>query len=292
MSQSPQAKTRGGYVYALGSALTAGLIPVFSKLLLASVKPLTISALTFLIAGLLLLPINPRERPGKASASWMVATGLLGAALAPVLYLYGINQTSAVNAALLTNAEVFFTGVIAYFVFKERLKREQLLESVLVVAGIIVVTTGFDLTKVQLLGGLTGNILILGASLVWAVDNNLSRVTSRMFGPLFVSKFRNIFGGAILFAFLLATAFSIEVPVTAVPILLLYAADIALATITFMAALVRIGAVRTLLVFSTTSVFGSLFAVIGLGEGVTIIQALGGGLILLGVFLIQRSEGD
>jgi len=263
---------------------------VLSKLALVSVQPLTVSALVFLVAGLILLLYHPKERPGRKSAGWMLVTGLIGAAVAPALYLYGINQTSAVNAALLSNAEVFFTGVIAFVVFKETLKRRQLFESLIVVAGIVVVTTGLDFSSVQLLHGLAGNLLVLAAGLFWAVDNNLSRVTSQKFGPVFVAKFRNIFGGGLLLGFLIATSAFSSVPIASVPILILYAADVALATLTFMAALVRIGAVRTLLAFSTTSIFGSLFSVVVLGEGVTIIQATGGALILLGVYLIQKSE--
>jgi len=290
LSQTPSKTSRTGYLYGIGSAITAGLIPVLSKLALVSVQPLTVSALVFLVAGLILLLYHPKERPGRKSAGWMLVTGLIGAAVAPALYLYGINQTSAVNAALLSNAEVFFTGVIAFVVFKETLKRRQLFESLIVVAGIVVVTTGLDFSSVQLLHGLAGNLLVLAAGLFWAVDNNLSRVTSQKFGPVFVAKFRNIFGGGLLLGFLIATSAFSSVPIASVPILILYAADVALATLTFMAALVRIGAVRTLLAFSTTSIFGSLFSVVVLGEGVTIIQATGGALILLGVYLIQKSE--
>ncbi|MDA4119623.1 MAG: DMT family transporter [Thaumarchaeota archaeon] len=290
MLQTSSKASRTGYLFGIASAVTAGLIPVLSKLALVSVKPLTISALVFLAAGLMLLLYHPRERPSRKSAGWMLVTGLLGAALAPALYLYGLNQTSAVNASLLSNAEVFFTGVIAFAVFRESLKRRQLFESLIVVAGIFIVSTGLDFSSVQLLHGLAGNLLVLAAGLVWALDNNLSRVTSQKFGPVFVSKFRNIFGGGLLLGFLIATSAFSSVPIASVPILILYAADVALATLTFMAALVRIGAVRTLIAFSTTSIFGSAFSVAILGEGVTFIQATGGALILLGVYLIQKSE--
>lgn len=279
-----------GYLYALAASVTAGLIPIIGKVLVSETEPLMISALTFLISGIVLLPYKPDELPTKRSFPWMILTGLLGAGLAPALYLLGISNTSAVNAALLANAEVFLTGIIAYLFFKERLKRMQLLESILVMLGIIVVTTGLDFSEVRLLTGLTGNLLILASCLVWAIDNNLSRMTSQMFGPIFVTKFRNIFGGGLVLAFLLAISYSIAVRADTVPLIILYACDISLATLTFMEALVKIGAVRTLLVFSTTSIFGSIFAVIVLGESITIKQVIGGSLILLGVFLIQRSE--
>src|SRR5256712_4277140 len=290
LTQVPS-KAKLGYLYALGSAVTGGLIPVFSKLLLVNVKPLTISALVFLIGGLILIPYRPKELPGRRSAGWMVATGLLGAALAPALYMYGLNQTSAINAALLTNAEVFFTAVLAFLVFKERLKRKQLLESILVVAGIVVVSTDLDFSSVQLLHGLAGNLLILGSGIVWALDNNLRRITSQRFGPIFVSKFRNIFGGGLLLGFLVATSASLAVPASVLPLLLLYAADIALATLTFTAALVRIGAVPALPVFSTTSIFGSLFAVAGLGDGIKPVPVCWGVRVTARVYLADQRAG-
>src|SRR3989475_11168688 len=185
----------------------------------------------------------------------MVATGLLGAALAPALYMYGLNQPSATSAALHTSAEVLLTAVLAFLVFKERLKRKQQLESILVVAGIVVVSTDLDFSSVQLLHGLAGNLLILGSGIVWALDNNLSRITSQRFGPIFVSKFRNIFGGGLLLGFLVATSASLAVPASVLPLLLLYAADVALATLTFTAALVRIGAGPALLLFLPTANF-------------------------------------
>ncbi|MDA4121066.1 MAG: DMT family transporter [Thaumarchaeota archaeon] len=283
--------TRRGFVYALGSAISAGAISALSKALLAGMKPLVISGLVFLLAGLVLLPYRPRQIPGKRSAAWMLATGFLGAALAPSLYLIGLDQTSAVNASLLNNTEVFFTALIAFAIFKETLKRNQFLEGILVVAGVVVVATNLDLSAIQQGAGLAGNLLVIGASFVWAIDNNLSRITSQKFGPLFVSKFRNLVGGGLVMAYLVVIAQPIVVPIGSLPLLVALTAVIVSATVLFMAALVRIGAVRSLLVFSSASIFGSLFAVALLGEAITPVQLAGGALILSGVYLIQRSEG-
>ena len=257
-------------------------------MLLVSMKPLAISGVTFLVAGLMFIPFKPKERPTRVSGPWLILTGLVGAALGPVLYITGVGQTAAVNAALLANAEVFFTALIAFIVFRERLKRVQLLESILVVAGIVVVTTGLDFGQFQLAQGLAGNLLILGASLVWAVDNNIMRIVGEKFGPMFVAKFRNMIGGGLVLVFLLVTS-SVAVPLSTIPLLLLYGVDIGLATLTFMASLVRIGTVHTMLVFTTTSVFGSVFAVAFLAETVSVVQVLGGALILFGVVLIERT---
>jgi drug/metabolite transporter (DMT)-like permease len=165
----------------------------------------------------------------------------------------------------------------------------QLLESVLVVLGIVVVTTGLDFTKFQLAQGFAGNLLVIGASLTWGVDNNILNLLGGRFGPRFVAKFRNMIGGGLLLAFLLVTS-SIVIPLSAVPLMFFYGVDIAFATLTFMASLIRIGTVHTMLIFTTTSVFGSVFAVVFLAETISLIQVLGGALILFGVVLIERTE--
>jgi drug/metabolite transporter (DMT)-like permease len=52
----------------------------------------------------------------------------------------------------------------------------------------------------------------------------------------------------------------------------------------------RLGAVRMLLVWSTSTIFGAMFALIFLGEQITPVQLAGGACILLGVFLFRRTE--
>jgi len=73
-------------------------------------------------------------------------------------------------------------------------------------------------------------------------------------------------------------------------VLVLLAVAIAAATALFIAAIKRLGAIRMLLVWSTSTVFGALFAFIFLGEQITAGQLAGGALILLGVYLFRRSE--
>lgn len=272
------------------AAATGGTIPTLSKLLLVNDGPIQISALVFLFSGVALIPYQPKVVPRRGNVLFILAIATVGAAVAPVLYQFGLNQTTAVNASLLTNGEVFFTAVIAFSFFHESLGRRQLAEGLLIVAGIIVVSTNLELANVKFLQGLAGNALILAATLCWAIENNLSRIGSQRFGAVFVTKYRNIFGGLIVILLMVAFAVPITVAVSSLPDLVLLTAAMAATSLLSIAALRKIGAVRTLLAFSTTSIFGSAFALVFLGEPITPVQLAGGGLILFGVYLIQRSE--
>ena len=290
MGRKITTETSRGYLYALVAAVCGGSMTVLIKILLEKNAPIPITGLSFFISGLMLLFYRPKLRPARQSAPYLLFLGLVGAALSPLMYSYGLNQTTAVNAALLANGEVLFTTVIAYSVFGERLVRAQALRGLLIVAGLIVVSTDLDVTHVSFLQGIVGNMLVLGSTVGWAVENNLLVVATRRFDVASLSKFRSLIGGAVVMAVVILGGYTFEFTFYDDIVLVLLAVAIAAATALFIAAIKRLGAIRMLLVWSTSTVFGALFAFIFLGEQITAGQLAGGALILLGVYLFRRSE--
>jgi drug/metabolite transporter (DMT)-like permease len=280
---------RRGYAYALVGAVCGGIIPTLSKLVSTS-GPLEVSALISLLGGAILIPYKVKTVPRKNDFFLLVPIGMLGAAVGPFLYFSGIRETTAVNASLLVNGELFFTSIIAFVAFRESLKRKQLVMGLLVVVGIIIVSTNLDLSSVQFGSGLSGNVLIIASTFLFGIENNLSRIASQRLGPALVTKYRNLIGGVVLLAVMVAISAPLTVSFAALPLVVALAVVNATAVLLVIAALRRIGAVRTLLVFSTTSIFGSIFALIFLKEQITPIQILGGAFMLSGIYLIQRSE--
>lgn len=279
-----------GYAYAFVVALCSGLIPTLTKILLTDQGPLVISGLGILFSGFLLLLYKPRLVPVKGSVSYLLFLGVVGAGVAPVLFTIGLNETTAVNASLLANGEVLFTTVIAFGLFGERLAKGQALRGLLIVVGIIIVATGMDLGQVQLLQGLVGNLLILGATLAWGLENNLIVVAAQRFGTPMLSKFRNLIGGGLVTAFFLATGIPLRFSAYDAGVLMLLVLLLAGVTYLFIAALERLGAIRMILTYSLATVFGAIFALVILGEQITVIQIGGGALILAGVYLFRKSE--
>ena len=279
-----------GYLYALVAAVCGGSMTVLIKILLEKNGPIPITGLSFSISGLMLLSYQPRLRPARQSVPYLLFLGLVGAALSPLMYTFGLNQTTAVNAALLANGEVLFTTVIAYSVFRERLVRAQALRGLLIVAGLIIVSTNLDITHISFLEGIVGNVLVLGSTVGWAVENNLLAMATKRFDVASLSKFRNLTGGVVVMTVVVLGGYTFDFSYFDAILLLVLSAALTGATALFMAAIKRLGAIRMLLVWSTSTVFGALFAFVFLGEQITVGQLGGGALILLGVYLFRRSE--
>jgi drug/metabolite transporter (DMT)-like permease len=120
-----------GYVGAIASALLFGIGTTLNKLALASVNPTVVAGLIYLFAGFALAavrfsPIRSRvmrliKTPTKTEAKFcrkdIAFLGLVvlsGSIIAPLMFLNGLNQTTAINASLLQNAEALFTVIIAF----------------------------------------------------------------------------------------------------------------------------------------------------------------------------------
>jgi drug/metabolite transporter (DMT)-like permease len=286
----PVRETSRGYIYAILGSLCGGAQPTLIKFLLENSTPIAVTGLSFALSGLILVFYHPKAKPAKGSIKYIIVFGLVGALAAPLAFIIGLNETTAVNASLLANGEILFTTVIAYSVFGERLSRAQATRGLLIVAGIVVVSTDLSLAHVQFAQGLLGNLLILGSTVGWAVENNLIAVATRRFDVSSLSKFRNLLGGLVLTSFAVAASTPFGFTPFEMFALVLLAACVSGATFMFMAAIKRLGAIRMLLVWSTSTIFGAFFALVFLGEQITPAQLAGGACILLGVYLFRRNE--
>jgi drug/metabolite transporter (DMT)-like permease len=290
MASKTGSETAKGYIYAIIGAICGGSTTTLTKILLENNGPVAITGLAFSLSGLMLLLYRPRLKPARGSVPFLLFMGLVGAAASPLMYTFGLSQTTAVNAALLANGEVLFTTFIAFSVLGERLMRAQAVQGLLIVAGLVVVSTDLDISHVVFLQGVVGNVLVLGSTVGWAVENNVIVVATRSFEVPSLSKFRNLIGGIVVLVFMILGGYAFDFTPYDDLVLVLLAIALAGATVLFMAALKRLGAIRMILVWSSSTVFGAAFAFVFLGEQITIGQLAGGALILLGVYLFRRSE--
>lgn len=279
-----------GYLYAVLGSVCGGSVPTLSKILLVDNGPIVLSGFSFLLSGMFLLLYRPKVTPSRKSLPYLLYFGLVGAALAPLMFTFGLNETTAVNASLLANSEALFTTLLAFTIFGERLTRGQGARGLLIVAGLVVVSTNLDLAHVAFLQGIAGNLLIVGSMAFWAVENNLIALATKKFDTSSLSKFRNLMGGAVVTAFVLIARVPFGFSPFDILVIVLLALALSGGTYLFIAAVKALGAIRMLLVWSTATVFGAVFALVFLGEQVTLVQALGGALILSGVYLFHRGE--
>ena len=167
-------------------------------------------------------------------------TSISGAAIAPAMFFLGLKLTTAIDSSLLSNGEIIFSILLALTAFGEKLNRIGYIAMALVLIGVIIVTTNLQFDS-SLLKINTGNLFIIGATLFWGLDNNISRMLSH------------------------------RIDITKIIQL-------------------KVGTVNSPLILSLSSVFVLVLAAIFLHERITIFQIIAVGIMLSGIYLINRNN--
>lgn len=284
-----------GYLAVLFAAVLFGSVFSLAKVPLATIDPLALTAVVYTISGISLIPF------AKASFAferrddyfYVLIVTIFGGVLAPVLLMYGLEETAASTAAILTNGEIVFTIALSSIFFGEKPHgRVGLFAVILVVIGLFIATTE-DLKALESIVQLkTGNIMILAAMFMWAIDNNVSRRLTSRASPAKIAMVKSLAGGLVLIAIALALGKgSIIVGIKYDMWILIVGMSIAGfggALLLFLEGIKRIGTVRTMSMFSLTPVFGIVIAALALGESITVFQGIATALIILGIILIGR----
>ncbi|MEM2203893.1 MAG: DMT family transporter [Sulfolobales archaeon] len=294
-----------GYIAAISSALLFGLGATLNKIVLADVHPTVVAGAIYVFAGLFLsivrlsplssrllkilaIPTGIEARMDKKDLGILVLVILSGSTIAPLLYLNGLNQTTAVNASLLQNTESLFTALIAFLFLGEKAYGKDWFGIFLIFTGALFLTTNGEFHLLTLTQNLLGNLLIVMASMFWGIDNNLSKLLSRK-DIVIVTAIKCLAGGAVLLLLSKLLGLPLQIPLSALPYMLSAGAlSIGFSILLFLLGLREIGAMKTGIIFSTSSLFGAVFAFIILREGFSLIQLLAGITMLLGVYIMYR----
>jgi drug/metabolite transporter (DMT)-like permease len=273
-----------GVPSALAAALLFGAGTPFAKLLLAQASPWLLASLLYLGSGigLGLLRALTRATPVAAARNerwWLAGAVLAGGIAGPVLLMLGLARMPASSASLLLNAEAVFTAGIAWFVFRENVDRRVGLGMTAIVAGGVVLSWP---GRADAIGWMPA-LLVAGACLCWAIDNNLTRKIA-LADATWIAMVKGLAAGAT--NLVLALALGASWPPAPVVLgagvvgLVSYGASLAL----FVVALRHLGTARTGAYFSVAPFFGAAVAV-ALGDPVQPQLVAAGALMALGVAL-------
>jgi drug/metabolite transporter (DMT)-like permease len=284
-----------GYLSVLFAAVLFGSVFSLAKVPLATIDPLALTAIVYTISGLALIPFARAsftfER--KFDYFYVMIVTIFGGIAAPVLLMYGLQQTAASTAAILTNGEIVFTLALSSLFFGEKPHGPVgLFAVVLVVIGLVIATTE-DLTALESILELNpGNIMILASMLMWAIDNNVSRRLTLKVSPAKIAMVKSLAGGLILLAIALAMGKGDSIAAIKLDmwmlIIIMSISGFGGALLLFLEGIKRIGTVKTMSMFSMTPIFGIVIAALALGESITVFQGIATGLIIIGIILIGR----
>jgi drug/metabolite transporter (DMT)-like permease len=249
----------------------------------------TLSAARFLIASsilaamLLRMPLSER-RPGKDK--WLLfGMALSGVALfTPTLYL-GLRHTTAVNATLINGMGPLFTGILAARLIGERMTRRQIVGAAVGILGVGVLISGGRVRFWQAMDGGTGDLIVLGAVVLWALYSVLSRRAMRDRSALSASAFSAMLGlpllvlGSIWETHASGVVFT---PQLILPLLFIGTVPGVLGLLSWNGGVRRLGAGGAMMFYNTLPLYGALLGRLFLGESLGLHHLLGGGLIVLG----------
>lgn len=296
-----------GYVNALIAAALFGISATLNKIILKDTHPLIVAGLIYFSAGILLVLIRFLPALKKISEKfrinvedkklhkndwfYLIAVAVCGAVIAPFLFLYGLNISTAVNASLLLNTEVLFTVLIAFLFLKERAGKKDYFAMFLLFLAAIVITTNLNLSEFNLTEKIVGNLFIIGGTFFWAVDNSLSKKLSLENDAIKVASLKSLIGGAIVILFAIFLQIPFNITLGQIPYILFVGLfSIGLSLVLFLSSLKMIGSMKTVVIFSTSSLFGAISAFIVLKEPISIIQLIAGIIMIYAVYLMSRKE--
>jgi len=198
-------KTRSyGFIYILLSAVIFSTMEVMLKKVGGIFAPMQITVLRFLIGGVLLIPFalsSLRKKGAKLNLSdlkFFALTGFLCVAFSMVLYQMAVTYTKASVVAVIFSCNPIFVTVLAHFILKEEIKRNQIVALVLELAAILIIVNPFGERL-----GLTGVILSASAAVVFALYSVTGKKKTAEFGSITVTCFSFLFGAFELLLVLL-----------------------------------------------------------------------------------------
>jgi len=283
-----------GAIAALGAAALFGVSAPLAKLLLVNVRPLPLSALLYLGAGLGLVAL-PRARtalrPGttetplrRADAGLLIAVTVFGGILGPVLLLTGLSRTSGLVGSLALNLEAPLTILIAVTVFGEHIGAREAMAAAVVVAGVVLLSAhpGEGVSHPL------GVAAVAGACLCWAVDNNVTQRLS-LRDPIAIARVKALGAGTatLVLALLAREAFPRE---ALAPALLIGFVSYGISVVLAVYAMRVLGAAREAALFAAAPFAGALASVAILGDRLVSRDLVATFILVAGVVALVRAE--
>jgi len=268
------------------------------KFALTDFYPLSFTIVRFFLAALFLFCVMliQREpfRVGRRDAGKIILLGFIGISLYNLLFIYGLQRTTASNSALFIAMSPLFAALTQLMTRNERLTSGGALGLLLSSAGAVLIiwtrSNGLSLSW----QGVWGDLLTLAASFSWALYTLLAKPLLEKYSPIKITAYSMAVG--TLFLLPLGLPELANQPWRTISVMswsaLGFAALIAggIAYTFWYQGVKRLGVTRTIVYHYLMPFFAVSFAALFLREQITFLQLFGGCSILAGVYLVQTTS--
>ncbi len=287
----------------LGTMAAWGANLAVVKLLLDSMEPLLVSVLRMAVAAVAVAavvavqvgrgrmawpPLSPRQWWALAGCAFLMVY------LNQLLFVQGVGGTAAANAALIIALNPLVSSLMAAVLLRDRLTPRRIAGVALGFGGVAAVV--LHRPGMALGGPGLGDMLVLGAVLTWVLGGVMVQRLARGIDPLLISAVLNVFGVAMLLLHLLVRPSALVFDtarmgwLTGVLVLVSGLLATALGGIVWNRALMVLGVARAALYAYWVPIFGVGFAVLLLGEPLTVWHGVGLAAVLGGTWIGTRGH--
>ena len=269
------------------------------KLLIERLEPMWVSVLRMLAATVALWVVLgfrglPWPRTTPRQAALFVACAVLMVYLNQIMFTLGVQRTVAANAALIISLNPLVSALMAAWLLGDRLTPTRLAGVVLGFGGVAVVV--LHRPGAALGTGSLGDLLVFGSVVAWVGGGLMVQRLARQFDSAVVSAVVFAIGTTLLLLHVVldsglqAPRLAVFTPGTVLMLVLSGLLASALGALVWNRALTTLGVARTALYAYWVPIFGVGFAVVVLGEPLTVWHGLGLAGVLSGTWLGTRAH--
>jgi drug/metabolite transporter (DMT)-like permease len=272
--------------------LAFSFLPSFSKMAFASFPYLFIALCRVLGGSLvfyLIYRLTRYEKIQKKSHYLLFAIyGLFGIALNQMLFLMGLTYSTAINASILMMSVPIFTVILAIILRQERPSLLRITGIALAAFGAVLLV-GVD--RFTMSNTAVGNILFLVNAFCFAVYLVISKPILKIYRSFTMITWVFVFGCLEVIPFTLVAASKVvkdSPPISAyLPILGIVVVGTLIPYFLNAVALKRAKPSQVAVFINLQPIFGTIFAILLIGETFRLKTAIAGVLVILGVALVN-----
>jgi drug/metabolite transporter (DMT)-like permease len=271
---------------------------IVGRLAAGHIPPVTLAFLRWFFAFLLLLPFAwkhlVRDWPSiRKALPLMIMISVTGIGVFNTLQYWALEYTQALNTLLLQSAGPLLVAVWSLILLGVRLTLPQAFGVLLSLAGVLVILLHGDITTLSAISFNRGDLIFTVALIIFALYSVLTLKRPPMHGLSFAT-FTFGAGAATLIPFLVWELYARPMMALDAPNLLslFYVAVFPsiVAYLCFNRGVQLIGANRAAPFFHVVPVFGSVMAIVFVGERPQLFHVVGFALVLAGVFVASRRQ--
>ena len=276
----------------LAAAVFGGTWPA-GKVAVEHVPPLVASTARFGLAAVLLggwvrLRRGRLPLPRRQDLPLVLALGATGIAGYSVFFLVGLEKAPAADGSILVPGLIpVVTTLLVWRLHGERPSSRVLAGLAVALVGLVVVVDpvgGFGSQRIE------GDAILLGGPVCWALYSILGRVAVARFDPVLATTYAVAVGTVMLLPFSATGLHRLAGAPATAWLAILYLSPLAtvFGFVIFYEGVRVIGAARASMTTLLVPVFGVLSSVVVLGEPLRVGVAIGGVVVLAGLWLVQR----